>query len=169
MKEIRLLGPAPVDKDDNSELLAGYKTGNITERLAHFFWLLGEKVANLCIAIFSRDTATQAKRAWFAAKSVAAARLSRAHVVYDELGRDPHVRSRSFCVSHEDLISEGPGLSRAIFGFLNGRFNRSPGNRPRTRPPATTTHPQLPNISAVAHFPALPRPGQAQIPETKTL
>jgi len=108
--------------------------------------LLGEKVVNLCIVILLRDAATQAKSAWFAAKSVATARLSRARVVYDELGRDPHMRSRSFCVSHEDLISEDHGVLRAIFGFLNERFNRSPSNRSRTRPSAITTHSQLPNI-----------------------
>ena len=112
------------DKDDRRGALRGYREGNATQRLAHFFrWLAGMLPA-LRVVLLTREPAAQARSAWFASNPNAAAQIARANALLERTLREPGM-PRAFHVEHAALVARDEAALRALFDFVAEPYNRS--------------------------------------------
>ena len=109
------------DKDDRRGALRGYRTGNTTQRLAHFFRWLGGVVPDLHVVVLTRDPAGQSKSAWFAQNPNAASEIARGNAVFEQTRREPGM-PRSFHITHDDLVNKDMRRLARLFGFLSEPF-----------------------------------------------
>ena len=109
------------DKDDRRGALRGYREGNATQRLAHFFRWLDGMLPALRVVLLTREPAAQARSAWFASNPNAAAQIARANALLERTLREPGM-PRSFHITHDDLVNKDMRRLARLFGFLSEPF-----------------------------------------------